>query len=74
MCYTLSDNYVDFASGLPLGTNFKELNFTSGLEWTFHKWLKIGPSYEHASYRDNSLSGDGNYSANIFMFKGKFSW
>jgi hypothetical protein len=73
-CYTLSNNYVDFNSGLPLGTNFKELNLTTGFDWTYHKWLKIGPKYEHASYRDNSLAGDGNYSANIFMLDAHFSW
>jgi len=74
VCYTLSNNYVDFSTGLPLGTNFRELNFTTGLDYTFHKWLKVGPKYEYASYRDNSLAGDGNYSANIFMLDAKFSW
>ncbi len=74
VCYTLSDNYVDFSTGVPYGTNFKELNITTGLEWTYHKWLKIGPKYEHASYRDNSLAGAGNYSANIFMLDAKFNW
>jgi hypothetical protein len=73
-CYTLSNNYVDYNSGIPMGTNFKELNLTFGFDWTYHKWLKIGPKYEHASYRDNSLVGDGNYSANIFMLDAKFSW
>jgi len=73
-CYTLSNNYVDYSSGIPMGTNFKMLNLTTGLDWTYHKWLKIGPKYEHASYRDSSLTGDGNYSANIFMLDAKFSW
>jgi len=73
-CYTISDNYVDNTIGVPLGTSFRELNFTTGLDYTYHKWLKIGPKYEHASYRDNPLIGTGNYSANIFMLTGKFSW
>jgi hypothetical protein len=73
-CYTLSNNYVDFNSGIPLGTDFKELNLAFGFDWTYHKWLKIGPKYEHASYRDSDLTGDGNYSANIFMLDAQFSW
>lgn len=74
MSYTISDNYVDFSSGLPLGSNFKMFNFTSGLEWSYHKWLKIGPQYEYATYKDDPLSGAGNYSANIFKLNVKFSW
>jgi len=74
VCYTLSDNYVDYSSGLPLGTNFKMLNLSTGLDWTFHKWLTISPKYEHASYRDNPLAGVGNYSANIFTLEAKFKW
>ncbi|MBF0503564.1 MAG: hypothetical protein HQL14_00540 [Candidatus Omnitrophica bacterium] len=73
--YTISDNYVNFANGVPLGSNFRMLNFTTGLDWTYHKWLKIGPKYEHASYRDVAgVGGAGNYSANIFMLDAKFSW
>jgi len=74
VCYTLSNNYVDFSTGVPYGSDFKMLNLTTGLDWTYHKWLKIGPKYEHASYRDNALAGDGNYSANIFMLTTKFTW
>ena len=74
VCYTLSDNYVSFATGVPYGSNFKMLNFTTGLDYTYHKWLTVGPKYEHASYRDNPLSGSGNYSANIFMLEAKFKW
>jgi len=74
VCYTLSDNYVNFNTGVPYGSDFKMLNFSTGLDWTFHKWLTVGPKYEHASYRDNSLAGDGNYSANIFMLTAKFTW
>ena len=74
VCYTLSNNYVDFSTGVPYGANFNMLNLTTGLDYTYHKWLKIGPMYEHASYHDDSLAGDGNYSANIFMLTGKFSW
>ena len=74
VCYTLSDNYVDFSTGIPLGTSFRELNLSTGLEWTFHKWFKVGPSYEYASYKDNPLEGTGNYSANIFELNVKFNW
>jgi len=74
VCYTLSNNYVDFSSGVPLGSDFKMLNLSTELDWTFHKWLMIGPKYEHASYRDNSLVGNGSYSANIFMLDAKFKW
>lgn len=74
VCYTLSNNYVDFSTGIPYGSDFRELNFTTGFDYIFHKWLKIGPKYEYASYRDNSLAGAGNYSANIFMLDAKFSW
>ena len=74
VCYTISNNYVNFATGVPMGTNFRELNLSTGLDYNFHKWLKIGPSYEYASYRDNSLAGSGNYSANIFMLDAKFTW
>ena len=74
VCYTISDNSVDFSTGIPYGTNFRELNFTTGLDYTYHKWLKIGPRYQHASYRDNSLAGAGNYSANIYMMDFKFDW
>ncbi|MBF0571938.1 MAG: hypothetical protein HQL12_08740 [Candidatus Omnitrophica bacterium] len=74
VAYTLSPNYVDISDGVPYGSSFKELTFTTGLEWTYHKWLKLGPSYEHASYRDNSLAGAGNYSANIFKLTAKFNW
>jgi hypothetical protein len=74
VCYTISNNYVDFSSGIPLGTSFKEINFTTGFDWTFHKWLKIGPSYEYAAYRDNPLEGTGNYTANIFKLNLKFNW
>ncbi len=72
--YTLSPNYVDYSTGLPLGSDFKELNLSTGIQWTWHKWLNFGPTYEYASYRDNSLSGSGNYSANIFIFNLKFDW
>jgi hypothetical protein len=74
VCYTISSNYVDTAIGVPLGSDFRMTNFTTGLEWTFHKWLKIGPSYEYASYKDNPIAGDGTYSANIFELKLKFNW
>jgi len=74
VCYTLSNNYVDASTGVPYGADFRMLNITTGFDYTFHKWLKIGPKYEHASYRDNSLAGDGNYSANIFMLDAKFKW
>ncbi|MBF0512095.1 MAG: hypothetical protein HQL13_07205 [Candidatus Omnitrophica bacterium] len=72
--YTLSPNYVDFSTGVPYGADFKMLHFTTGLEWSYHKWLKLGPTYEYASYRDNSLAGAGNYSANIFKLTARFSW
>ncbi len=72
--YTISNNYVDFTSGLPLGSDFKMINFSTGLDYTYHKWLKVGPKYEYAAYRDNPSSGSGNYSANIFMLTTKFSW
>jgi len=73
-CYTISNNYVDTAIGVPLGTDFRMINYTTGLEWTFHKWLKIGPSYEYASYKDDPISGNGKYSANIFKLNIGFSW
>jgi hypothetical protein len=74
VCYTISNNYVDFSTGIPLGSSFKELNLSTGLDWTYHQWLKIGPSYEYASYKDNPLEGTGNYSANIFKLNVKFNW
>ena len=74
VCYTISNNYIDFNTGIPLGSSFKELNFSTGLEWTYHKWLKLGPSYEYASYKDNPLEGTGNYSANIFKLNVRFNW
>ena len=74
VCYTLSNNYVDFNYFFPLGSSFKEYSFTTGLDWTYHKWLKLGPKYEYTSYRDNPLVGAGNYSANIFMLDVKFNW
>lgn len=74
VCYTLSNNYVDFSTGIPLGSSFKELTLTTGFDWTYHHWLKLGPSYEYASYKDNSLSAAGNYSANIFKFNVRFDW
>jgi len=73
-CYTVSDNYVDFNTGVPLGSNFKMLNFTTSLEYTYHKWLKVGPMYEYATYKDDPLTGVGNYSANIFELNLKFDW
>jgi hypothetical protein len=74
VCYTLSPNYVNFSTGVPMGSDFKELTLSTGLQWTFHKWLKLGPTYEYASYRDNDSSGAGNYSANILMLDAKFTW
>lgn len=72
--YTISNNYVDFTDGLPLGSSFRELTFTTGFDWTYHKWLKLGPKYGYASYRDNSLVGAGNYSANMFILDVNFRW
>lgn len=72
--YTIADNYVDFSAGLPLGSNFRQLTFSTGIDWTVHKWITIEPGYEYASYRDNSLTGLGNYSANIFKMNVKFNW
>jgi len=74
MCYTISDNYVNFNTGVPSGSDFKEFNFTTELDWSYHKWLKIGPSYEYAAYKEDQSSGLGNYSANIFKLTAKFSW
>ena len=76
--YTLAHNYVDANSGipsvLPLGASFKELDLSTGLEYTVHKWLTIKPGYEYASYRDNPSAGAGNYSANIFKLSANFKW
>jgi len=72
--YTISPNYVDYSTGVPLGTSFKQLTFSTGLQYTYHKWLKIGPTYEYASYRGNSLVDGGTYSANIFELNVKFDW
>jgi hypothetical protein len=72
--YTISPNYVDFSTGVPLGTSFRQLTLSTGIQWTLHKWLKIGPTYEYASYRDNPLAGVGNYSANIFRLDMSFDW
>jgi len=65
---------VDYSTGVPLGTSFKQLTFSTGLQYTYHKWLKIGPTYEYASYRGNSLVDGGTYSANIFELNVKFDW
>lgn len=82
--YTLADNYQSFpfivtngathTTGLPLGSSFKQLTLTTGVQWTIHKWLTVGPTYEYASYRDNPLVGAGTYSANIFTLDVKFDW
>jgi len=72
--YTISPNYVDYNDGVPYGSNFQQLTFTTGLQWTYHKWLKISPTYEYASYKEDVLAGAGNYSANIFELNVKFDW
>lgn len=72
--YTISQNYVPSDNAIPLGSSFEMLNFTTGIDWTYHKWLKLGPGYEYASYHDNPLAGHGNYSAHIFKFDVKFTW
>lgn len=74
MCYTISPNYVDFGTGLPLGSDFRQTSFSTGLEWTFHKWLRFGPGYEYASYKVDPIAGTGNYSANIIKFNVRFNW
>ncbi|MBF0489034.1 MAG: hypothetical protein HQL15_00265 [Candidatus Omnitrophica bacterium] len=72
--YTISPNYVNFTNGIPLGSDFRELDFGTGLDWSYRKWLKVSPGYEHASYRDNALTGAGNYSANIFKLSLSCKW
>ncbi|MDE1920004.1 MAG: hypothetical protein KGJ09_01140 [Candidatus Omnitrophica bacterium] len=72
--YTISNNYVDSGIGVPYGSDFKMFNYTTSLDWTWHKWLKIGPQYEYAAYKDNPTVGSGNYSANIFLMKLGFNW
>ncbi|MDE2028112.1 MAG: hypothetical protein KGK03_00225 [Candidatus Omnitrophica bacterium] len=72
--YTISNNYVDSGDGVPYGSDFKMFNFTSGLEYKYHHWLKISPQYEYAAYKDNPVAGAGNYSANIFILKAGFDW
>jgi len=68
--YSRAKNFNDFTGiGMPYGTDFTQLDFTTGVTWSLAPTLSLGTEYGFYSYVPTSLTDiDGGYHAHVIWF------
>ncbi len=73
--FSHTSNFDDFTSaGLPLGTSYRQLNFSLGLSYALNKFVSIQPDYSFFTYDPDQRFDSSHYNASMIGVKTKITW